>query len=182
MPLREIQEEDLELMLRWRNHPSVRSGMFSQAVIEFGQHQAWFRREREKADSEWFLFLDMDEAPLGVVYFTAMDRVANHAFWGFYAAPGAPPGTGTRMGIEALDYFFEVQGFHKLNAEVLESNRRSHDFHKKLGFQVEGVFCDHYFGSNGYESVSRFGLMCVEWSEKKQDVKNSPLCFHNGAG
>ena len=34
MPLRRIQQEDLELMLSWRNHQTVRLGMFSQSVIE----------------------------------------------------------------------------------------------------------------------------------------------------
>lgn len=163
MSLREIQEEDLELMLSWRNHPSVRSSMFSQSTIELQQHQAWFSREAKKDDSAWFLFVDESDTPAGVIYFTDMDRIANHAFWGFYAAPGAPPGTGTQMGIEALDYYFEVLGLHKLNAEVLESNQRSQRFHQKLGFQTEGVFRDHYLGCGGYESVTRFGLLRDGW-------------------
>lgn len=170
MPLRDIQEEYLELMLSWRNHPSIRSSMFSQSAIGLQQHQAWFSREAKKDNSAWFLYVDLSGTPTGIVYFTDMDRVANHAFWGFYAAPSAPPGTGTKMGIEALDYFFEVLGFHKLNGEVLESNERSQKFHRKLGFRVEGIFRDHYFGSCGYESVTRFGLKSGEWSANKQEV------------
>lgn len=171
MSLRRIQEQDLELMLRWRNHPAVRAGMFSQSVIEFEQHQAWFRREAKKDDSAWFLFIDVNKKPAGVVYFTDMDRKANHAFWGFYAAPEAPPGTGTKMGIEALDYIFEAKGLHKINAEVLESNERSSSFHRKLGFRIEGVFCDHYFGTDGYESVTRFALLRNEWDERREGLQ-----------
>lgn len=170
MPLREIGEQDLELMLSWRNHPSIRSSMFSQSVIGLEGHQAWFKRETKNDQSAWLLYLDLNSKPAGVVYFTDMDRIANHAFWGFYAAPDAPQGTGTRMGVEALDYFFNVLGFHKLSAEVLESNERSQKFHKKLGFQVEGVFRDHYFGSFGFESVTRFGLLSREWTVRKKEV------------
>ncbi|WP_220254270.1 UDP-4-amino-4,6-dideoxy-N-acetyl-beta-L-altrosamine N-acetyltransferase [Vreelandella rituensis] len=159
MALREIGENDLELMLRWRNHPSVRSSMFSQSVIELEKHKLWFEREFEKSDSEWLIFLDEGNTPRGVMYFTEMNRVSRNAFWGFYTAPDAPPGTGTKMGREALIYYFNDLGFHKLNADVLESNERSYYFHLKLGFNVEGVFRDQYMGTEGYESVTRFALI-----------------------
>ena len=168
MSLREIEEIDLEIMLAWRNHPAVRSSMFSQSVIEFEQHKAWFARESDKDDSLWLLFVNEKEIPSGVVYFTDMNRNANHAFWGFYTAPDALPGTGTRMAHEALDHFFNDLAFHKLNAEVLKSNERSYFFHQKLGFKVEGVFREHYFGSSGYESVTRLALMAREWDRHRE--------------
>ena len=164
MPLRRIQQEDLELMLSWRNHPTVRLGMFSQSVIELAQHRGWFRRESEKETSLWLLYLDTEGNPAGVVYFTDIDSVSSHAFWGFYAAPRARPGTGTRMGVEALDHFFTELGFHKLSAEVLESNERSQHFHCKLGFQVEGMFRDQYRECENFQNVTRFGLLASEWA------------------
>ncbi|WP_328186502.1 UDP-4-amino-4,6-dideoxy-N-acetyl-beta-L-altrosamine N-acetyltransferase [Marinobacter sp. OP 3.4] len=168
MSLRKVGEQDLELMLSWRNNPVVRASMFSQDVIHLNQHREWFRRESAKQDSAWFLFIDANKNPAGVVYFTNMDRIANHVFWGFYAAPGATPGTGTKMGIEALDYIFDTEGFHKVNAEVLETNERSYALHKKLGFRIEGTFNDHYLGRDGYESVTRFALMASEWSDLRK--------------
>jgi UDP-4-amino-4,6-dideoxy-N-acetyl-beta-L-altrosamine N-acetyltransferase len=163
MSLREITKDDLETMLDWRNHPSIRRSMFSQSIIEFEQHTAWFNRESKKDNSEWFLFVDEQGTPSGVVYFIDMDRTANHAFWGFYAAPEAPPGTGVRMAKEALDYFFLKLGFCKVNAEVLESNERSQRFHRKLGFQIEGVFRKHFWINGLYQDVVRYGLLKSEW-------------------
>lgn len=133
--------------------------MFSQSVIELEEHKAWFKRVSMENDSLWLLYLEAEGIPRGIVYFTNVDRSTRHAFWGFYAAPDAPPGTGTKMGNEALDFFFNRLGFHKLNADVLESNERSHFFHSKLGFQVESIFYNHYLGSEGYESVTRFALI-----------------------
>lgn len=176
MALREIGEDDLELMLQWRNHPSVRSSMFSQSIIELEQHRLWFERESKKSDSVWLLFIDESNTPRGVVYFTEMNRVSRNAFWGFYAAPDAPAGTGTKMGREALALFFNDLGFHKLNAEVLESNERSYYFHLKLGFNVEGVFREQYMGPDGYESVTRFALI----GEVKPGsvLKRSEVCIN----
>jgi UDP-4-amino-4,6-dideoxy-N-acetyl-beta-L-altrosamine N-acetyltransferase len=133
--------------------------MFSQSVIELKQHKLSFERESKKDDSEWLMFIDESNTPRGVVYFTEMNRVSRNAFWGFYAAPDAPPGTGTKMGREALEYYFHGLGFHKLNAEVLESNERSYYFHLKLGFIVEGFFRDQHMGQNGYEGVTRLALL-----------------------
>ena len=172
MPLRKIQQEDLELMLSWRNHPSVRSNMFSQSVIELDQHSAWFQRESEKKTSLWLLYLDTEENPTGIVYFTDMDRVSSNAFWGFYVAPGAKLGTGTRMGVEALNYFFVEKGFNKVIADVLETNQRSQRFHRKLGFQAEGAFRDQHFSKNGYQNVTRFGLLESEWTEHRKIFKS----------
>ena len=172
MPLRKIQQEDLELILSWRNHPGVRSSMFSQSVIELDQHRAWFRRESEKETSLWLLYLDTEGNPSGIVYFTDMDSISSNAFWGFYAAPGAKPGTGTRMGVEALDYFLVEKDFHKVNADVLDTNQRSHRFHRKLGFQAEGVFREQYLGKEDYRNVTRFGLLDSDWTDNRKIFEN----------
>jgi len=172
MPLRKIQQEDLELMLSWRNHPSVRSNMFSQSVIELDQHSAWFQRESEKKTSLWLLYLDTEENPTGIVYFTDMDRVSSNAFWGFYVAPGAKLGTGTRMGVEALNYFFVEKGFNKVIADVLETNQRSHRFHRKLGFRVEEGVCGQHLEKQRHQNVTRFGLLKSEWADNRKIPEN----------
>lgn len=171
MALREIGKNDLELMLRWRNHPLVRSSMLSQSVIELEQHKLWFERESKKEDSEWLMFIDESNTPRGVVYFTKMNRVSRNAFWGFYAAPDAPAGTGTKMGREALEYYFNDLRFHKLNAEVLESNERSFHFHKKLGFEVEGTLRENYRGRSGYENIIYFGMVYSEWKDVQLSLR-----------
>lgn len=170
MSLRKIQEADLELMLSWRNHASIRASMFSQSIIEMEKHRAWFSRESAKDNSIWLLYEDSSKKPAGIVYFCEIDRNASNAFWGFYAAPGAQPGTGTKMSVEALDFYFSKLDFHKLNAEVLESNERSLHFHRKLGFLVEGVFRDQYLGKDGYQSITRFGLLGEEWAYHRKII------------
>lgn len=171
MPLRRVIYDDLELMLSWRNHPLIRTNMFSQDIIELEQHHAWFLQESKKETSLWLIHIDSKGTPAGIVYFTEIDHPASNSFWGFYAAPEAPAGTGTRLGVEALDYFFTEQGFHKLNADVLESNERSHRFHRKLGFQVEGLFREQYRSEDAYQNVTRYGLLASEWIVHREKIK-----------
>ncbi len=78
--------------------------------------------------------------PKAVVYFTNLDPAQASAFWGFYARPDAPAGTGLHILFEALDLAFSELALHKLNGEVLADNSRSVHLHKKVGFTEEGRF------------------------------------------
>lgn len=159
MSLRKIEEKDLELILSWRNHPIIRQSMFQQDTITIEAHRAWFHRESEKSDACWLIYSNESDTPSGVIYCTNIDTKNRHGFWGFYTAPDAPKGTGTAMCKEAINYFFDALELKKINAEVIESNQRSHSFHKKMGFNVEGVFIEHYKSKFGYESVTRYALI-----------------------
>lgn len=163
MSLRAIEEQDLELILSWRNHPAIRQSMFHQEIISLETHRAWFSRESAKDNACWLIYLNSDGIASGIIYCTDIDKINRHAFWGFYAAPDAPPGTGTAMCTEGLDYFFDNFELNKINAEVIETNKRSHAFHRKMGFAVEGFFLEHYKSNVGYQAVTRYALLLKDW-------------------
>jgi UDP-4-amino-4,6-dideoxy-N-acetyl-beta-L-altrosamine N-acetyltransferase len=166
MPLRKIEEKDLELILKWRNHPLIRQNMFHQEVISLESHKAWFYRESGKDNCCWLIYSDAEGKLTGVIYCTAIDNKNSHGFWGFYAAPDARPGTGTLMCTEGLNYFFEKYELNKINAEVIEANKRSHTFHKKMGFNVEGEFLEHYKNNSGFQTVTRYALFLKDWLKR----------------
>lgn len=167
MSLRPLTEEDLSLVLLWRNSPEVRMSMFRSTEISVEEHIAWFERTRYDPSSFYFLHFTNEIEADGLVYFTQYDRVARTAFWGFYKAPGAIPGTGRRMGVEALDYsFFELK-LHKLSGEALANNGASLRFHKKLGFTQEGLFRDGHYNGATYVDVVRFAILDAEWSRQR---------------
>ena len=171
MPLRILTEEDLPLVRSWRNAPEVRKSMYSTHEIGEAEHRAWFARMQLDAQSRWFLHEDESGCPSGVVYFTQYRPENGSSFWGFYTGAEASPGTGTRLGIEALDKAFLELKLHKLNAEVLSTNERSLLFHKKLGFQQEGSFRDFHFNGERYIDVIRFGMLETEWPQARADIQ-----------
>lgn len=170
MSLRALTEADLMMILAWRNAPAVRASMYSAREITEEEHRNWFARSQSDPAARWFVHCADDGAPRGVVYFTDFRPVNRSSFWGFYAAPDAPPGTGTRLGIDALDEAFGPMALHKLNAEVLGSNRRSLDFHRKLGFQDEGLFRDFHRVDDHFVDVARFGMLASEWSAHRSSL------------
>lgn len=172
MPLRPLAEEDLPLVLAWRNAPEVRRNMYSRHEITKEEHLAWFGRLQHDPQSRWFIHVDADGRSDGVVYFTQYQAVMGNAFWGFYSAPRSSPGTGTRLGLEAIDKALLEMKLHKLNAEVIGTNESSIRFHLKLGFQQEGLFRDFHFDGEKYVDVVRLGILATEWAVKREEIQS----------
>ena len=171
MPLQSLTGNDLELILPWRNAPAVRQAMYSHHEINLDEHRAWFQRLQQDRSRRWYLFHDDTGTAQGVVYFTEIDAEQGTAFWGFYARPEAPSGTGLQMEFEALELAFNELALHKLNCEVLASNSAVVNMHKKIGFTEEGRFREqHYDGSNRIDIV-RLGLLASDWSEHRERLR-----------
>ena len=166
--LRPLEESDLKLILPWRNALTVRQAMFTQHEISWDEHQAWFRSVQVDESKIWFLYLNQNNEASGVVYFTNLGALQRGAFWGFYASPGAISGTGLRMSLDALDKAFNELGLEKLNAEVLTTNLRSLDMHKKVGFAQEGFFREHLCNGEKRVDVIRLGIVSSGWPQNRR--------------
>jgi len=169
--LRLLEKADLELILPWRNAPEVRLAMYSQHEITWEEHHAWFQRMQSDNCKQWFLHLNKNKEPIGVVYFTDIIKEQQTAFWGFYASPEATPGTGMRMSLDALSYAFNELNLQRLNADVLVSNPRSLEMHKKVGFIQEGRFREQYFNGKDRIDVIRLGMLASEWTKNSPDLE-----------
>src|SRR4051812_4272933 len=98
--LRTMTVDDLEQVLAWRNHPSIRRNMLTQDEILLDDHRRWFERAAQDPSRQLLLF-EYEETALGFVHLTG-SRPQSIADWGFYAAPDAPKGTGRKLGQAAL--------------------------------------------------------------------------------
>lgn len=171
MSLRPLTKQDLSFVLDWRNSPQVRKSMYSSHKISESEHLAWFERIENEPSSKWYIHENVFGEPDGVVYFSQYKSANHSAFWGFYASPDSSPGTGTHIGLDALNKAFSELNLHKLNAEVLCTNERSLVFHKKLGFTQEGHFRDFHYDGHNYLDVIRFGMLKSEWSQKRSEIE-----------
>jgi len=159
--IRPISESDLEEVLRWRNHPDVSKHMFTQHTITPAEHKAWFDRNSQDRNRHMLVF-EVDGRASGFVQFKTSGP-KNTADWGFYIAPGAPPGTGRKLGQTALAYAFDTLRVRKLYGRALSSNGRSIAFHRALGFTEEGLPRDMHDDSYLHEAVVCFGLLAAKW-------------------
>lgn len=168
--LRPMADEDLVMVLDWRNAPEVRSKMYTRHVISLEEHSDWWKRTKHRADQRYFVY-EFEGAPLGVVGFTQIDRVSQNCSWAFYASPNAPRGTGSRMEYLALNYVFEELRLNKLFCEVLSFNEAVIRLHTKFGFQREGLFRQQHMVDGVFHDIVRFGLLETEWQKVREQIR-----------
>ncbi|HEY0596053.1 UDP-4-amino-4,6-dideoxy-N-acetyl-beta-L-altrosamine N-acetyltransferase [Sphingopyxis sp.] len=160
--LRPVGEEDLRELLSWRNHPDVRRFMFTSREIEWEEHCRWFTRCLAEPGRHLLIY-EAGGVDLGFVNLSGV-HAGGIAEWGFFLVPGAPRGSGMRLGAATLDHVFGERHAHKLCGQAIANNDRSIAFHQRLGFRQEGVLRDQHFDGANYLDVICFGLLAQELS------------------
>jgi len=131
--MRVMTEDDLSMVLKWRNDATVRLNMLSTSPITMESHVSWFHTNSADLDQKLLIF-EIEKQPLGFVGVYKTGE-ANTSSWGFYKAPGAPKGIGNELCNAALSYIFCDFQKDKIVATVLKNNFVSLGLHKKLGFE-----------------------------------------------
>ncbi len=167
----DVEEENLEILLKWRNSDHIRASMYSDHIISTAEHQRWFKKVKNDESTIAKLFV-YEEKPIGFVNFTKIDRKNNTCYWGFYIGEKhRPPHSGTVMGLLALEFIFEKYGIRKVCAEVLDFNTTSINYHKKLGFQEEGRLVKHILKNNCYIDIIAMALFSEHWLDHKEKLQ-----------
>lgn len=167
--LRGIKQQELELMLGWRNAPNVRANMYTRHEINMDEHLAWWARIQQRDDQRYFMY-EAGGTPLGIIGFTGIDRTSENSSWAFYASPEAPKGTGSKMEFLALDFAFNDLSLHKLHCEVLAFNSPVIKLHQKFGFSIEGILREHHKINESFIDIYKLSLLAAEWAEKRADM------------
>lgn len=155
-----MTNDDLDRVLEWRNHPDVAKQMLRTETISADEHLTWFNHCQTTQDRHLLIF--ERNGPSGFVQFNSIPG-SDVAEWGFYVAPGAPKGTGTQLGITALNHAFNSLCLHKVFGQVLSSNTRSIYLHKRLGFSPEGILREHQLRDQEHFDIHCYGLLHDEW-------------------
>ncbi|MHA6327196.1 UDP-4-amino-4,6-dideoxy-N-acetyl-beta-L-altrosamine N-acetyltransferase [Roseivivax sp. CAU 1753] len=167
--LRQFRDDDLEMVLPWRNMPSVRANMYTQHEISLSEHIEWWRQKKNCRSEAYFIYEHSGE-PQGVVSFSNFDDTAGTSFWAFYAGPAAPKGTGTIMEYLALELYFSKFRMRKLSCEVLAFNVPVLNLHRKFGFLQEGCFKEHVRIDGQYVDVHRLALFGTSWRKDSERI------------
>jgi UDP-4-amino-4,6-dideoxy-N-acetyl-beta-L-altrosamine N-acetyltransferase len=164
--LRAITVADRDLVLAWRNSPTVRVNMYTYHLISVDEHRTWFDAALADSTRRLLMCIDDDGAPAGVVTFYDIRPLNRTASWAFYAGAPLRRGIGPQMEILALDYAFGELQLDKLNCEVLSFNKAVVDFHRKHGFRVEGIFRAQYARGEEHFDVYRLAHFRQAWLEQ----------------
>jgi len=166
--LREVENQDLEQVLRWRNAEHIRRISHKNHLITNREHKTWFRKIKESKTTQCLIFEDND-LPRGIVNISNIDSINRTCSWSIYIGGENPPnGLGSVMGYLALEYIFKILGMKIVRAESFSNNIRSIEYHKKLGFIEKIVHLrQHLRGGVDIHVISMMNDR-DRWNERKR--------------
>ncbi|MGD8779843.1 MAG: GNAT family protein [Ignavibacteria bacterium] len=68
-----------------------------------------------------------------------------------------------------IDFAFNRMNLHRLEAEVIETNKRSRKIIESLGFIFEGELREAKYQNGKYISVLRYGLLKYEFVKREKN-------------
>ena len=136
--LRPAEDQDLNAMRAWRNHPEVRRVSLTQHEIAADEHRGWW--ERVKADPmRLVLIYERGDLPSGVVAFFDLDREAGTAWWSYFLDNDGLEQRGELFPAwisiqrDAVRYAKKQLKLRHLHAETLTTNQAAADFNARQG-------------------------------------------------
>lgn len=165
--LREITEDDTDLILRWRNSDFVRANFIHQPLITREEHLLWFREKVQKGLVIQYLMVEKATGKkIGSVYLRDVDYQTGKAEYGIFLGEESVCGKG--YGTEAAELMLSFSrndlGLHKVSLRVLENNVRAIKSYEKAGFHMEGKMVDEVLSNGQYQNLI---FMAVIFREEK---------------
>lgn len=128
-----LSDELSSLVLQWRNHPDIRSFMYTEHIITQNEHQAFLNSLGNRKDKCYFLVLDTNR-PIGVIDLTEIQDAS--AVIGLYANPfDAQKGKGSILMKTLMEYAIQTLHLNRLKAECFSDNIKAKYLYEKFDFK-----------------------------------------------
>lgn len=143
--LRPISDADTELIVHWRNLPSVKQFFIYREPFTAEIHRNWLRNKVETGLVVQYIIEDMlDGRSVGSVYFRDIDAKNQSAEYGIFIGEDSARGRGLGSETAKLftDFGFEFLGLHRISLRLISGNAAAQRSYEKAGFVHEGTFRD----------------------------------------
>ena len=163
--LREIQYEDTELIVDWRNDSE--QGKFLQTEpltkkvhIEFLHH--YFKR-----DNDFYFIAETKKSrkPVGTIAIYNVDIRCKRAVFGRLYILEKYKIYALEMSYLALRFAFEILQLHKVCADVQQKNMKALRFDSMLGFHKEAVLKEHMWNGEMFDDVVLFAMFKQDYGQ-----------------
>ena len=146
--LRRVKQDDLKFLRDWRNTPSIWENNTQFILLNLKQQNSWFKKINSNISKErMFTIIDDKQNPIGICGLVQFDEDNKNAKVAIIIGntKNHSKGIGTESLNLLLEYGFKELKIHRIDAEVIEYNKKSLNFFKKLGFKQEAVMRDYIF-------------------------------------
>ena len=154
--LRPIADADTDLIVKWRNTPSVVQNFIFRQTFTPEMHRSWLAAKVATGQVVQYIIIDKaDDKPIGSVYYRDIDNHNRSAEYGIFIGEESARGKG--LGTETAklftDFGFAELQLHRISLRVLAENTAARRSYEKAGFVQEGVFRDMELLDGQYRDV-----------------------------
>lgn len=154
--LRPIADADTDLIVKWRNTPSVVQNFIFRQTFTPEMHRNWLAAKVATGQVVQYIIIDKaDDKLVGSVYYRDIDNHNRSAEYGIFIGEESARGKG--LGTETAklftDFGFAELKLHRISLRVLAENTAARRSYEKAGFVQEGIFRDMELLDGQYRDV-----------------------------
>ena len=165
--IRGIREEDLKMLLSWRNSERIRSVMLTDHEITWEEHYNWFKRNEHNGPPRNLIF-EYKGTPIGYIGYTEYDIEQKTCSPGAYLGvtdQDLPIDAGLVLFAAAIDYAFKILKINILRTEVFKKNKKVVRIDKILGYKI---IDEHKTKKDGKdETIYTMEMKLKDWDVSK---------------
>ncbi len=170
--LRDPQDDDRDLLFRWRREPEVDRWMSDLPEQSVDEHARWFDAFRQDPDQRGWIITN-EKAPAGFLSLSGLTGHHRRAAWGWYVGEAKARGRGVGRAAQALglDIAFGELGLQKVWSEILADNDAALRAQTAVGFRREGYLRSHVLKAGVFRDVVLLGILAEEWGARRGGVR-----------
>ena len=162
--LRQIREDDLEIIMTWRMSPEITKYMCSDPRLTMEDQKKWYERIKNEDNSFYWIY-EYQNDPVGLVSLVGWDKGNSIIHSGAYIADHSARGLNNiiEMNMNHFAYAFEKIGVHRLAIEIMSNNIGQIRWVQRFGAIKEGVLRQAIQKNGEYYDLYLFSILSSEW-------------------
>ena len=166
--LRPITLDDTDLIVKWRNNPSVVQNFIFREKFTKEMHENWMHSKVETGQVIQYIVEEKKAGrPIGSVYFRDVNENYDSAEFGIFIGEDDARGKGYGKEMTSLfvRYGFESLGLHRIQLRLVKGNAAAARTYSSVGFRKEGEFRDMVKLDDAYKSVIFMSILDSDLKE-----------------
>ncbi|MCH5343109.1 MAG: GNAT family N-acetyltransferase [Acetatifactor sp.] len=176
--LREIQESDLENIMRWRMDEEITRYMNTNPKLTMEGQRKWFASIRGNEDVRYWL-IEVNGEPAGVINLTGLLKASGDLGWAYYVGEKRLRSMKTALSLEMsmYDYVFDTLGKQSVYGDVFTLNQGVIALHKLCGCEIVEEKKNHVCKDGVYYDVTFMCMTAERWKSIRRDKKYEKIIF-----
>lgn len=176
--LRKIQQQDLEMIMRWRMDPEITKYMNTDPKLTLEGQKKWLQKI-ESDDHVMYWLIETDGIPAGIICLIDIDWENKTSSWGYYIGEKKCRSLKLALSLEMslYDFVFDKLGFQSLHNEVFSLNEGVIKLHKLCGSEIVEIREKEICKNGTYYDITHINIEKEQWARIRKDKKYEKIDF-----